>query len=94
MAFWTLTAAIALVQLASRVIIVHQVAFLSVRLGDALLAASVAGAVGPASLPGRFVLNRLGDRFTSRVQLLRPLRTPKDHNLRSARVQLFRHTTT
>lgn len=63
-AFWTLTGAIALVQLASRVIIVHQVAFLSVRTGDALLAASVAGLVGLASLPGRFVLNRLGDRIS------------------------------
>lgn len=62
-AFWTLTAAIALVQLASRVVIAHQVAFLSVRLGDALLAASVAGMVGLASLPGRFALNFLSGRI-------------------------------
>lgn len=63
-AFWTLTAAIALVQLASRVVVAHQVAFLSARTGDAMLAASVAGFVGLASLPGRVILNRLGDRIS------------------------------
>lgn len=61
--FWLLTCAIALVQLASRIVIAHQIPFITGRTADALFAASVAGMVGLASLPGRFGLNYLSDRI-------------------------------
>ncbi len=61
-AFWTLTASYALATLASAVILVHGIAYLIGRGYDAVLAASLVGLVGIASLPGRLVLNLLGDR--------------------------------
>lgn len=46
-------------------ILVHGVAYLIGRGNDAVLAAGIMGAVGLASLPGRFVLNLLSDRLGS-----------------------------
>ena len=62
-AFWSLTAAFSLALLANSVLFVHQIAYLIGRHYGAVLAADVAGAVGLASLPGRFVLNWLSDRL-------------------------------
>ncbi len=61
-AFWLLTAAYALATLAAAIPLVHGVAYLIGRGYDAVLAAGVLGAVGLASLPGRVLLNLLGDR--------------------------------
>ncbi|HEX6796236.1 MAG TPA: MFS transporter [Ktedonobacterales bacterium] len=62
-AFWSLTVAFALALLANSVLFVHQIAYLIGRHYGAVFAADVAGAVGLASLPGRFVLNWLSDRL-------------------------------
>jgi MFS family permease len=62
-AFWTLTAAFALGLLAQAVITAHQVAYLVGRGLDPVLAASAAGLLGVASLPGRYLLNHLSDRL-------------------------------
>ena len=62
-AFWTLTAAGGLEQLASMVVFGHQIAFMIARGFDPIFAASIAGLIGLASLPGRFFLNHLGDRY-------------------------------
>ena len=61
-AFWLLTTAYALATLAAAIPLVHGVAYLIGRGYDAVLAAGVLGAVGLASLPGRVLLNLLGDR--------------------------------
>jgi hypothetical protein len=66
-AFWTLTASLALVTLAETVIIVHQVASLISRGYDAELAATLAGMLGLASLPGRYVFNILSECISSQV---------------------------
>ena len=55
-AFWLLTGAYALATLASTVILVHGIAFLIARGYDPLVAATVMGLVGLASLPGRLLL--------------------------------------
>ena len=65
-AFWTLTWAVALGFLAQAVVFTHQIAFIIGRGYDAVLAATLAGSIGLASLPGRFVLNVLSDRLGSR----------------------------
>src|SRR5690348_5174824 len=62
-AFWLLTVAYALATLAAAIPLVHGVAYLIGRGYDAVLAAGVLGAVGLASLPGRVLLNLLGDRM-------------------------------
>ena len=62
-AFWMLTGAYALATLASTVILVHGIAFLIARGYDAVMAATVMGLVGLASLPGRLLLNLLSDRI-------------------------------
>ena len=62
--FWTLTAAFALGLLAQAVITAHQVAYLVGRGFDPVLAASAAGLLGMASLPGRYILNRASERFS------------------------------
>lgn len=59
--FWTLTAAFALGLCAHSVILVHQVAYLIGRGFDPVLAATAAGLLGVASLPGRYLLNRLSE---------------------------------
>lgn len=67
--FWTLTASAALAWLAHSAVLAHQVAYLIGRGFDPVLAASVAGLLGAASLPGRYVLNRLSDRLSSQTLL-------------------------
>ncbi|MBI4497467.1 MAG: MFS transporter [Chloroflexi bacterium] len=63
-AFWTLTAAFLLEQVASAVVLVHQIPFLVDKGFGQPLAAAMAGLVGLVSLPGRFVLNVLSDRVS------------------------------
>ena len=60
--FWTLTLAFAMGLLAHSVILTHQVAYLIGRGFDPVIAAGVAGLLGVASLPGRYVLNRVSER--------------------------------
>ncbi len=62
--FWILTASLALVMLGSTVVFVHQVAFLISRGTDAVLAATLSGMLGLASLPGRYVFNMLSSRIS------------------------------
>jgi MFS family permease len=62
--FWMLTAALALVMLGSTVVFVHQIAFLISRGTNALLAATLAGMLGLASLPARYVFNILSSRIS------------------------------
>ncbi len=62
-AFWTLTAAAGLSLLAASTVLAHQIAYMAGRGYDPILAATLAGMVGVASLPGRFVFNVLGDRL-------------------------------
>jgi MFS family permease len=69
-AFWTLTAAAGLDQLASTVVFTHQIALLVSRGFGAVEAASAAGLIGLLSLPGRFVLNRLSDHFSAQWLLV------------------------
>jgi len=63
-AFWILTASLALVMLGSTVVFVHQVAFMIARGTDAVLAATLSGMLGLASLPGRYVFNILSSRIS------------------------------
>src|SRR5207244_2734954 len=67
--FWTLTVAFALAWLASSVILAHQVAYLIGRGFDPVLAASVAGLLGVASLPSRYLLNRVSERLSPQALL-------------------------
>ena len=67
--FWTLTASAALAWSAHSAVLAHQVAYLIGRGFEPVLAASVAGLLGAASLPGRYVLNRLSDRLSSQTLL-------------------------
>ncbi len=60
--FWTLTGAYASASLATNILLVHVVPFLVGRGYAGETAALLAGAVGLASLPGRYGLNRLSDR--------------------------------
>ena len=62
LAFWSLTLAFALALLSTTVLFVHQIAYLIGRHYSPVFAADVAGVIGLASLPGRFVLNWLSDR--------------------------------
>ena len=62
--FWMLTASLALVMLGSTVVFVHQVAFMISRGTDAVLAATLSGMLGLASLPGRYVFNILSGRIS------------------------------
>ncbi len=61
--FWSLTAAGGIEQLAAMVISGHQIASMISRGFDPLFAAGIAGLIGVASLPGRFLLNQLSDRY-------------------------------
>ncbi len=65
-AFWTLTAAGGIEQLAAMTVSGHQVALIISRGFDPIFAAGIAGLVGLASLPGRFLLNHLSDRYNPR----------------------------
>lgn len=62
--FWTLTLSSALGLVAHSVLLAHQVAYLIGRGFDPVLAASAAGFVGAASLPGRFIINRVSERVS------------------------------
>lgn len=68
--FWTLTASSALGLLAHSVILAHQIAYLIGRGFDPVLSASAAGLLGIASLPGRYVINRLSERISPQALLL------------------------
>jgi len=59
--FWTLTL--------SNVLFVHQVAYMIGRGQNPAAAATLAGLVGVASLPGRYVFNVMSDRFHSQSVL-------------------------
>jgi MFS family permease len=61
--FWSLTASFAFGWLAHSVILAHQVPYLIGRGFDPVLAATLAGLLGVASLPGRYLLNRLSERL-------------------------------
>ncbi|OLB55677.1 MAG: hypothetical protein AUI01_07595 [Ktedonobacter sp. 13_2_20CM_2_56_8] len=67
--FWVLTASLALVMLGSTVVFVHQVAFMISRGTDAVLAATLSGMLGLASLPGRYVFNMLSSRISAQKLL-------------------------
>ncbi len=62
-AFWTLTLSGTLSLAAASAINAHQVPYMIGRGQDPVLAATMAGLVGVASLPGRFALNTLSDRL-------------------------------
>ena len=68
--FWLLTAAYALALLGSAVVSAHQIAYLVSQGYGALLAATLAGALGLASLPGRFFLNLLSARVLPQTVLV------------------------
>jgi len=59
-----LTASLALVMLGSTVVFVRQVAFMISHGTDAVLAATLSGMLGLASLPGRYVFNVLSSRIS------------------------------
>jgi MFS family permease len=67
--FWMLTASLALVMLGSTVVFVHQVAFMISRGTDAVLAATLSGMLGLASLPGRYVFNMLSSCISAQKLL-------------------------
>ncbi len=68
-AFWMLTAALALLVMGDTVVFVHQVAFMISRGNDAVLAATLSGMLGLASLPGRYVFNVLSTRISAQKLL-------------------------
>jgi MFS family permease len=67
--FWMLTVSLALVLLGSTVVFVHQVAFMISRGTGAVLAATLSGMLGLASLPGRYVFNVLSTRVSAQKLL-------------------------
>jgi len=67
--FWMLTASLALVMLGSTIVFVHQVAFMIGRGTDAVLAATLSGMLGLASLPSRYVFNMLSTRISAQKLL-------------------------
>lgn len=69
-AFWMLTASLALATLGSTVVFVHQIAFMISRGTDAVLAATLSGMLGLASLPGRYVFNVLSSRISAQKLLM------------------------
>jgi MFS family permease len=62
-AFWTLTLSSALSLLAGATLGAHQIAYMIGRGYDPVLAATLAGMVGLASLPGRYLFNLLSERL-------------------------------
>ncbi len=68
-AFWLLTLAFSFTMLGSTVIQVHQIPALIERGYDPVLAASVAGGLGLASLPGRYIFNLLSERMMPQTLL-------------------------
>jgi MFS family permease len=62
-AFWMLAFSFMVALLGALVIHAHQVPYIIERGFNPLFAATIAGLVGFASLPGRYLINRLSDRF-------------------------------
>lgn len=62
-AFWTLTLAVALAFLGAAIMQAHQIAYVVGQGRGEAFAAALAGGVGLASLPGRFLLNLASDRL-------------------------------
>jgi MFS family permease len=69
-AFWMLTASLALLVMGDTVVFVHQVAFMISRGTDAVLAATLSGMLGLASLPGRYIFNVLSSRISAQKLLV------------------------
>lgn len=67
--FWVLTGAYGLALVGSAVVFAHQIAYLVSRGYGSLLAATVAGALGLTSLPGRLFLNLLSARVLPQTVL-------------------------
>lgn len=67
--FWTLTLTNVIALLGSNVLFAHQVAYMIDRGQDPGMAATLAGMVGVASLPGRYLFNVMSDRFEPQVLL-------------------------
>lgn len=67
--FWSLTISFALAMLGNSVLLTHQVAHMISRGYDSVLAATLTGGLGLASLPGRFFLNMLSERISSQKLL-------------------------
>ncbi len=65
LAFWTLTLSNCVALMGSSMLFAHQVAYMIGRGQDPTIAAALAGMVGLASLPGRYVFNVMSDRFHS-----------------------------
>ncbi len=63
--FWTLTVSQFVGLMGSNALFAHQIAYMIGRGQGSESAATLAGAVGLASLPGRYVFNVLSDRFRS-----------------------------
>lgn len=74
-AFWSLTGAGGIEQLASMTVSGHQIALMISRGFDPVFAAGIAGLIGLASLPGRFLLNHLSDRYAAQRLLVLVLGT-------------------
>ena len=74
-AFWSLSVAGGVEQLAAMVVFAHQIALMISRGFDPIFAAGIAGLIGAASLPGRFILNRLSDRYDAQRLLALVLAT-------------------
>jgi MFS family permease len=68
-AFWLLTIALSLTMLGSTIVQVYQIPALITRGYDPVVAASVAGGLGLASLPGRVVFNLLSERISPHLLL-------------------------
>jgi MFS family permease len=67
--FWTIAGAYCVGLLGSNVLFAHQVAYMIDRGQQATTAATLAGLLGLASLPGRILFNVLSDRYRSIVLL-------------------------
>lgn len=61
--FWTLTVSQVVTMMGANALFTHQIAYMIGRGQGSETAAAIAGAVGLASLPGRYVFNALSDRF-------------------------------
>lgn len=68
-AFWTLMLSNGLALLGSNVLFVHQIAYMLGRGESPAAAATLAGMIGIASLPGRYVFNTMSDHFHSQSLL-------------------------
>src|SRR5579864_327513 len=67
--FWTLTLSNCIALMGSNVLFAHQVAYMIGRGQNPTVAAALAGMVGLASLPGRYIFNIMSDRFPSQLLL-------------------------